>query len=518
MMTGGLGWTDFRQIDAFGGYARKTIEALAHEGGMPRNRYAFDPVIAEPYFQRLVRSHGIPVMWSQGVREVQTRDRSIVMMHTTDGQQFAGRTYIDASYEGDLLDRAGISSHVGREAASAANPLDGYRGLLATDRASDDNFLVKNRSIHVDPFLIPGDAGSGLLQTVGYAKNRQVGSADDGIQAYGFRLTMTENPEFRQDMPSSPPTGYRKADFELLFRYIAALEAQGLHHGSDWTFKEELIRPQEIAPGIYDVNNHGAVSTDAVGMSWDYPRASYTERERIWKAHDAYTRGFFYALAWERDTRLPASLQQEVRNWGFVKGHYTNPAPGDEAGWPYQLYVPEARRLDNGLEWSGEDLSRPDNAPLRQGNGGAMASNMQHSQVVQRIAVNDPKVGWTVRNEGQLAAPTGGDDSRSPLPFELMVPHESQCTNLLASFCVASSHQAFSCIRMELTSMAMGEAAGAAAAMAVAPRTTIGFQAIDLKALQSLLIANGSVLNEVSTLDRRVRAAEYQTRRFFARL
>jgi hypothetical protein len=500
MLSGGLGWTDFRQIDAFGGYARSAIEALAGKGGMPGNRYAFDPIVAEPYFQKLVRSHGIPVIWSKGVGEVQMRDRAITAIHTLDGRQFVGRTYIDASYEGDLLAQAGVSSYVGREAADAANPLDGYRNPFLPNEGHDDNFRAKDRKIRVDPFLSPGDPKSGLLPTINRLAEKQVGSADEGVQAYGFRLTMTRQPEMRQDLASTPPDGYRKADFELLFRYIAAVQAQGLVHGKDWTFQNELVKADEIAPGIYDVNNHGAISTDAVGLSWGYPRANYEERERIWKAHEAYTRGFFYALAWERDERLPASLQQEVRNWGLVKGHFTSPAPNDAAGWPYQLYIREARRLNNGQQWSGEDLSQPDNTPLRYGNVVAMGSYMQDSHVVQRIAAHSPEDGWVVRNEGQLAAATGGRDSRSPLPFELMVPHENQCTNLLTSFCVASSHQAFSCIRMELTSMALGEAAGTAAAMAVTPPTTTHFQNIDHKTLQSLLQGNGGVLTEVPAL------------------
>ena len=461
---------------------------------MRGNAWAFDPGRVEPLFHAMLEKAQVPIVWTDGVDRVDLYNRQIKGFTTTDGHRAVGRVFIDASYEGDLLARANVSHYVGREASSQANPLDGYRG---TDSVGMPQRTFGRETISLSPFT-NGTEGD-LLPTVKFAPDIPRGAADKGVQAYCFRLTMTNVPGLRVDLPSTPPDGYNPQDHELLFRMVDVAEKTGLRYGSDWSFARDLIKADEVAPGVYDVNSRGAVSMDAVGLSWPYPDASYAERKRIWKAHEVYQRGFLYALGHSPDPRIPAKLRDDVRAWGLVRNHYMRPRSDESAGWPYQLYVREARRLSNGVEWSGSDLEAADRSPLRVGQGAvAMANYMQDSHYVQRLAVKGSNGEWTVKNEGTLGSGIGGKDFRSPLPYDIMLPHEDELTNLIVPFCVASSHQAFSAIRMEPTSMALGEASGVAAAIAVSERDPIEIQKVPYGQLASLLRANGGVLDERS--------------------
>lgn len=498
MMSGGLGWTDFQDFDAFGGFARKALVDLhaLTEGANPRNIGCFDPMFVPAYFWGQLKSVNASFVWSKGVESVSKLDRWIQALRTTDGLTISGRAFIDASYEGDLMKAAGVSYNVGRGAASSRNEADGYRGLSEA-----------KPKFRLDPFIEPGNPDSGLLANVRYAPSENIGQADNGVQAYTFRMIMTNKPDLRIDLPASPPPGYDPARYEVIFRYVDALVKSGQRYGEEWSFEKTLVKADPVSEGIYDVNNRGHFSTDAVGLSWAYPDADYAERERIWKQHEEYVRGFFYALAWERDPRVPAELAKDVRSWGLVTGHFDSPYDGDEAGWPYQLYVREARRMSNGFEWSGADLSQADNLPSRSKKIVALASYMQDSHAIQNLAGKNKEGEWRVFSEGGMGVASGGADKRSPLPYEIMVPHQDEIENLLVPFCVASSHQAFSSIRMEPTSMAMGEAAGLSAALATADSHKVAFQSLEYQALRQRLLDGGTVLNERSAINMKTRQA-----------
>ncbi len=499
MMTGGLGYTDLRRIEAFGGLASE-ITIAAAQGGTAKNKYAFLASNAQDEFERLIHAEGIPFVRSTGVVRVDRQRNVIQAIHTANGLSVRGRVFVDASYEGDLMVRAGVSSIVGRDRADRNNPLDGYRGATQTAKGNAHQFGMRDTLLTVDPFVTPGDPSSGLLPTVKTFPSTEIGAADAAIQAYNFRLMMTNEADKRLDLPVNAPPGYDASQYELLLRYVAAIEAAGMKHGRDWHFAGDLIGSRLVSPGVYDVNADGGFSTDCFGLSWPYPNAGYADRETIWKAHENFTRGFFYTLAWSNDPRLPASLQNEVRTWGLVKGQFADPHENDTAGWPYQLYVREARRLDNGKLWSGSDLEKSDHAKLRYGTPVAMASYWQDSHHVQRLAIPVEGGGYKVWNEGNMFAQGGGDDRMSPLPYEIMLPRQSECANLLVTFCVAASHQAFSSIRMELTSMSLGQVAGAAAALACTGKTSVA--SIDRSALRRKLDDIGVVINEPSAFDK----------------
>jgi hypothetical protein len=499
MMSGGLGWTDYRFINAYGGHTRAFIETLSDE----TRHYAFRASAAERLFTTQVANAGISVVWSRGVVDVFKSGSRIRGFATADGRTFNGRVFIDASYEGDLLARAGVSYRTGREAADSANPLNGYSGMETRPKRNEGQFILGGRAMDLDPFRIEGAPESGLIDGVRPSPGLKVGAADSAIQAYNFRLNLTKDPRLRVDLPSTPPQGYQPDRYELLFRCLDAAQRSGLRYGQDWSFEKDLITPRPVGDGVYDVNNRGGVSTNYIGGNWTYPDADYATLEAIWRDHESWTRGFFYALAHDPDHRVPDAVRRDVLQWGLVRGEFTRPSEPDNAGWPYQLYVREARRLDNDHVCSAAALALPDNDPSAPGEVIAMASYRQDSHPVHRIAAADGRGGWKVWTEGGMEAPAGGQDGRSPLSWRIVLPRRQECSNLMVPFCVAATHQAFSVIRMELTSMALGEACGHAAVLACQETVQPDLQVLPYERLRERLKQNGVVLTEQSVLRRR---------------
>src|SRR5262249_5729580 len=286
MMSGGLSKTDFLDIDAFGGWAHYFLtridrlrgksneppnwstDGFTEElgwhvtggksvakmlGSRPKDPHVFEPHQAEIVFNQLVREAGVPVCWTRGVDIVDRAGSRITQFSTTDGQLFRGRVFIDASYEGDLLARAGVEYEVGRRPANGDDPLDGFRGL-----DKDGQFGSGDAELDIDPFVEPGNPASGLIPHVRPFPRIPVGAADKAVQAYNFRLSMTNTPARRLELASSPPPDYDKFHYEVLLRYLAAAQAAG----APLQFSD-LVKLDHIGGGIYDVNAKAAFSTDA---------------------------------------------------------------------------------------------------------------------------------------------------------------------------------------------------------------------------------------------------------------
>ena len=66
-----------------------------------------------------------------------------------------------------------------------------------------------------------------------------------------------------------------------------------------------------------DTNNHGPMSTDDIGMNYDYPEASYERRREITQEHQLYEQGWLYFIA--NDPRVPADVRTAM-NAGLSQG------------------------------------------------------------------------------------------------------------------------------------------------------------------------------------------------------
>ncbi len=479
MMSGGLGGTDLHGLDSVTGLARTVMDRIRAAEKRTKRTVKFEPRIAEQIFDDMVREAGVAVVWSDGVTDVVREGGRLTGLVLADGRRIDGRYFADCGYEGDLMALAGVSHTVGREARDDRNPLNGFRGRALRARGRGHNWIGTGQA--VDPFDTPGDRASGVLPGLTRRPKMARGAADDRVQAYCFRMVMTAQPNRRVALPADPPTGFSPKDYELLFRYLAAMTDAGYVYGREYSLGSRFLLMKPLRPGLWDVNNRGPFSLDLIGGSHAYPRAGYAEREAIWKRHEAHIRGFFYALQHHPDPRVPPGLRDAALQLGLDRLHFDRPHPRDEAHWPYQLYVRESRRLIGDRVIEAADLISA-SALDRPVANGAYRRDSHH---VQRYAYPRAQ-GWSVWNEGNFEKRIPG--GRFSVPFDVVLPQKREIENLLVGFCVSATHEAFGGIRMEPTLMGLGQAIGAAVAEALA-QGCVPVQDVDYDALRRRMSA-----------------------------
>jgi len=474
LTAGGLTWTDSGRKEAVGGISREFYQrmkkhydksdAWIHQKPEEYSRYrpdddamwVFEPHIAEQGFEELVAEYRIPVYRNQwlkrkgGVRKNGSRIISITML---DGKTYRGRMFIDATYEGDLMATAGVSYHVGRESN------DVYGETL--NGVQTRNAISHQFEKPVDPYIKSGDPDSGLLPLIHSGNPGIDGAGDKRIQAYNFRMCLTKVTENRVPFPK--PENYDSMQYELLARYL----------DKGW---RAIFAKFDPAPNSKtDTNNHGAFSTDNIGMNYDYPEATYKRRQEIIKEHEDYQKGLMWFLAY--DPRVPVDVREKTSQWGLAKDEFK-----DNGHWPHQIYVRESRRMIGDFVTTELHLRRIKPTPKPIG----MGSYNMDSHNVQRYVDDNGHA----RNEGDIQINPGGP---YPISYGAIVPKTSECTNLLVPVCVSSSHIAYGSIRMEPVFMVLGQSAATAATLAI--DNGIDVQNVDYSKLKTRLLADGQVLN-----------------------
>jgi len=492
LTTGGLGATDIGNKAAVGGLSREFYHRVAQHYAQPgawklepaaeyfRNRgsgqaaaselsgpnatmWTFEPHVAAAIYSNWLREAKIPIQLGQRLASVQKNGRRITGFTTEDGTAFRGKMFIDATYEGDLLAKAGVSFHVGREANATHG--ETLNGICAT--TPKHQFAVP-----VDPYVKPGDPASGLLPFIqGEGLGGKPGDGDHRVQAYNYRLCFTTNAANR--LPLSPPADYHAARYELLARYLEALVAAGKQPnlGQFW---HPLWMPNHKT----DINNNGGFSTDFIGMNWGFPEASYRERARLEAEHESYLRGFLHFLA--SSPRVPANIRAEMQTWGPCKDEFAS-----TAGWPVQLYVREARRMIADLVMA-EQHCRGQSVVTDA--VGLAAYNMD-SHNCQRIVRNG-----RAENEGDVQVPPM---KPYPISYRAIIPKAAECENLLVPVCLSASHIAYGSIRMEPVFMILAQSAATAAALAL--DDAVPLPQLDYAKLRARLLADGQVLEWKNT-------------------
>jgi hypothetical protein len=407
----------------------------------------------------LVKEHGILVVrdeWLDRKAGVTKTGAKITAIKTLSGKTYRGRMFIDATYEGDLLAAAGIDYHVGREANSTYG--EEHNGVQTGVLHHRHHFgFLKEK---ISPYVVPGDPSSGVLPRVSKEPPGEFGAGDKRVQAYCYRMCLTDHAENRVEFPK--PAGYDAKQYELLLRIFAA----------GWRETFEKFDP--IPNHKTDTNNHGPFSTDNIGYSYDYPEAAYERRREILKEHQTYQQGWLYFIA--NDPRVPKDVQEAMRKWGLAKDEFK-----DNGNWPHQIYVREARRMIGSYVMTEKELRKMRPTPDSVG----MGSYTIDSHNVQRYITPE---GY-VQNEGDIGVSTNGPYS---IAYGSLVPKRGQCDNLLVPVCLSSTHIAFGSIRMEPVFMILGQSAATAAAMAIDGQ--IAVQDVPYVKLRERLIADGQVL------------------------
>lgn len=445
MTTSGLGATDLGAEDAIGGLSREFYDAIAQYYGKHK-QWKFEPKVARQVFDQWLEKYNIPVYYRQHLNEVKKSHTNISEIQMEDGTSYKGKIFLDCTYEGDLLALAGVSYFVGRESNATYKEI--YNGV---------QFGAPHHKFEkwIDPYVVEGQPESGLLLGITEPQQHLLGfqgQGDHRIQAYNFRICLTNDETNRIPFPKPPI--YDPSRYHLLLRYIKAgvWDAMKLH--------------TPLPNGKSDLNNHGAISTDNIGMNYEWPEGSYEKREQIYQDHLNYDLGLLYFLS--NETEVPQSIRDEVSVWGLPKDEFEI-----TGHWPHQLYIREARRMISDYVMTDRNCLKQEFVKDSIG----LASFHMDSHNCRRVVIEGRCV-----NEGDVEVPIAPYE----ISYRSIRPKADECTNLLVPVCLSSSHIAYGSIRMEPVFMILGQSAAIAAALAIRYETSV--QNVEYEMLKKELV------------------------------
>ena len=486
LTTGGLGQTDIGNKAAIGGISREFYQGIKEyydhqenwkwqkkedylDGGQTKTEkeetamWTFEPSAAISVYEDFINKENIELVLNKkldradGVTKLDDKITSIKMLS---GEEYQGKMFIDATYEGDLMAAADVDYVVGRESNEMYQETMNGVNTKLTDTTMTGlparNAMNHNFVDGVDPYIVKGNAGSGLLPGINPDGPGQEGAGDHHVQAYCFRMCLTDHPENR--IPFEKAENYNELDYELLLRNYEAGE-----DGFPWI-------NSKMPNGKTDTNNRTGFSTDFIGQNYDYPEANYEEREEIVKRHRAYQKGLMWTLAYH--PRMSKHIRDEVSRWGTSKDEFER-----EDGWQQQLYIREARRMIGEYlmtQYNCEGLEIVEDVI-------GMGAYGMDSHHIQRYVNAD---GY-VKNEGNVEARV---KEPYPISYRSIIPKKEDCTNLLVPICLSATHIAFGSIRMEPVFMVLGQSAATAACLAIDESTSV--QELDYQLLKPQLLAD----------------------------
>jgi hypothetical protein len=465
MLTGGLSHTDYGDRAVIGGLALDFYRRVAK---LYNSELYFwrgpEPTIGENLLKEWLKEGNVKVVYNERVKSVSKVDKAIQSLQTLSGKTFTGKVFVDATYEGDLFARAGVSYAIGRES------VDQY----GESWAGRQPFRPDGHTFHfpVSPFR-NGKEGE-LLPLINGRPMVAVGQADSGVQAYCFRLIMTNNPANR--VAITRPADYDPARYELLRRYLKIRKPTTLRETG--VIGPHINLPNQKA----EINSGGPISTNLYdGSNWPYPDADYPLRDKIWNDHLSYTKGLLYFIS--NDPSVPENIRNEAKQWGLAKDEFA-----DTDYYPHQLYVRVARRMIGEYVLTQHDLMK-DVIKYDAIGMGSYNIDVRHIQRNWEWVSRFPELKGETYNEGYLSIPV----LPYQIPYRSLVPKYQECSNLLVPVCISSSNLAYASFRMEPQYMIAGHAAGVAAAMASKNRVAV--QMVDVAALQNRLLQQGQIVS-----------------------
>ncbi|MEO7653291.1 MAG: FAD-dependent oxidoreductase, partial [Bryobacteraceae bacterium] len=387
---------------------------------------------------------------------------------------------IDGTYEGDLAAFAGARYRVGRESRAEFN--EQHAGVVYQD--------------HETRAFLPGTTGEG----------------DKRIPAYTYSLCLTTDLA-NSRIISSPPPEY---DRRIYLNYIDDWKAgrfgpprvmkDGVgHFGPFIGTVVRALSAAEIPNRKLDVNINPRVLGFPFGEeNYAYPDAGWVEREKISMRIRNMTLGLVYFL--QNDPDVPAEHRELARRYHMARDEFT-----DNDNFPWQLYVREARRIVGRYTMSENDVIL----------GPGLGRPRIHADSIAAGEYPIDSFPSRKREKGQDRVLEGYlfmlDNITRPfqLPYRIMMPETVE--GLLVPVAASTTHIAFSTVRLEPTWMALGQAAGVAAHIAITQGRKVSDVPVDT--LQRLLLERGQVLTYFKDIDRADPAYAalqyYGTRGFF---
>lgn len=472
LMTNGLGASDIKVRGAIGGHFLEFVQSVRNYYSTTygpdsvqlkdaNDGYYFEPRVAELIFNnKLEAEPNITVLTNLELTAVNKRGNRVTGLELRDRQTGAGvavraKVTLDATYEGDLAAMAGVPYRVGREAREEYG--EPYAGVL---------YWGYRNKIYFDEL--------------------STGKGDDRIQAYNFRLPLTDDPENR--VMVEKPDNYDPNEYRILQRQIWAGEVKNF---------KEVVHIVPMPNRKSDTNNHTIplLSTDLPEENYPYPEASWEWREAFTKRLRDYTLGLIYFC--QNDYALPEEFREDASRWGLAADEYV-----DNGNFPRQMYVREARRIWGEHNFIAQDALVPPGGhrtPVQSDSIGCGSYEID-SHATRKYEPGIPVL------EGLLGVWQYSKPYQ--IPYGVIVPQ--RVDGLLVTGAISGTHMGFSTLRMEPTWMAMGQAGGTAAHLAVEqdrqPRR------VDVRELQRQLLADNAVImyfQDVEFSEPRRKALEY---------
>ena len=374
-----------------GGFADEFYRQLGRKYGKDGPEYYFESSVAETAYLVLLNDAGVEVLSGASVEAVRKEGARITGITLTDRTQLVAKVFIDASYEGDLMARAGVKYAVGRESkAEFGEEAAGIRF---------DKTPRNARTVDEEGKLLPGISA--------WVKDLKEGDGHRAPMNYNFRLTVAKDPKLQAPIPA--PKHYEPRRYSILTEWLRDKAAR--HQAVNLTDILDLYARRN---GKFELNNKQAaiISLGHFGGQFDWPDAGYAQRAIIFQDHLDYTLGLLHFLA--NDDSVPANVQAAMKGLGLHTGEFA-----DNGYLPYQLYVREARRMRGEYVVTQKDVQED----RRKSDSIGMSSHFIDSHHVQRVALSPTEF----VNEGRIWRM----GYAYQIPYRAITPKAAECSNLL---------------------------------------------------------------------------------------
>ena len=412
--------------------------------------WTYEPHVAARVTDAMLKEAGVSVLTKQTLEGVEKAGPRIIGLRTSGGMHTA-KVFIDATYEGDLMARAGVVWHIGRESRDEYG--ESFAGRqYPKEKMAINGFDANGLPLPFITSLRPGDDQAG----------------EETVMVYSFRLCLTKNAANRVPFPE--PQTYDPARFELIRRYFQQYPNAPL--------------PWDLYPlpgDKFDANNGigKMFSMGLVGEANGWCASDPAGRAKLWEKHKQYTLEFYKFLT--TDPAVPAKIRATMAELGLCRDEFA-----ETQHWSPQLYVREGRRMDGRFTLTQNDVLKD----AQKDDPIAISSFPIDSHDCRRLALPDGVI-----NEGTIypvRMPGRRHGYAYHIPYRAITPSASECSNLLVPVALSATHVAYSSVRVEPTWMAIGQGAGVAAALAA--QTGVTVQALDYPALRARLLAQKVVL------------------------
>jgi hypothetical protein len=474
MTTSGLGKSDIENRAMIGGIFKEFVRGVYehyiekygpdHENTrLCQDGYYAEPHVAERVFEAMIANEpNITVLrgWrlkSADVADNKLRGITIVGRQNSEEKRLEAKVFMDATYEGDSYAAAGARFRLGRESREEFD--EPHAGVIYFDYQTH-KFLA-------------GTTGQG----------------DDGLPAYTYRLCLTKDPANAARITEAPP-GYDRTDYLGYFDDLKAGRLAGPKNfkpgrGYNPRHFDTLVRALSVA----DIpNNKCDVNINPRPLGFPFPEENrgYIEgdeitRERIRQRHRSLVLGLLWFL--QNDPEVPEEHRTLANEMHLPKDEFT-----DNGHFPWQLYVREGRRLVGEYTLTQHDITGKGREPKHHADSIAVGEFP-----IDSFPVRKRQPGDTIVLEGYLGML---DYITRPyeIPYRILIPEKID--GLIVPVAASTTHVAFSSIRMEPTWMALGQAAGVAAHLAIEHR--VEPRRVPIQELQYLLTSQGQVIRHTA--------------------